>query len=88
LLSDLLLKHFGTAVAKGFWGGGPGCGHHCRRERLCIICAETRHDQLGHINKISRIDEQQYVWLDKFTIRNLEINHTLNEQGSTLIGVH
>jgi DNA mismatch repair protein MutS len=49
--------------------------------------AETRHDQLSHINKISRIDERKSVWLDKFTIRNLEIVHTVNDNATTLLEV-
>lgn len=84
--SDLLLKHFGTLSLKGFGVEGLDAGIIAAGAVMHYL-AETRHDQLGHINKISRIDEQQYVWLDKFTIRNLEINHTLNEQGTTLIGV-
>jgi DNA mismatch repair protein MutS len=47
----------------------------------------TRHEQLGHINKISRIIEDAHVWLDKFTIRNLELLHPTNESGHTLCEV-
>ncbi len=47
----------------------------------------TRHEQSGHINKISRIDEDAYVWLDKFTIRNLELLYSTNEGGRTLCDV-
>ncbi len=47
----------------------------------------TRHEQLGHINKVSRIDEDTYVWLDKFTIRNLELLYSSNEGGRTLCEV-
>jgi len=47
----------------------------------------TRHDQLKHITKISRLEQENYVWLDKFTIRNLELFQPLNEGGKSLIDV-
>lgn len=83
---DLLLKHFGTVSLKGFGieeldGGILAAG------AVMHYLSETRHDHLGHVNKLSRIDERHYVWLDKFTIRNLEILHSLNENATTLIQV-
>lgn len=45
----------------------------------------TQHSQIGHINRISRIDEDQYVWIDKFTARNLELFNSPNEGAKTLI---
>ncbi len=83
---DLLLKHFGTVSFKGFGieeleGGIIAAG------AVMHYLSETRHDQLSHINKISRIDESHYVWLDKFTIRNLEILDSFNENATTLIQV-
>ena len=45
----------------------------------------TGHDKLKNIRSISRIDQEQYVWLDKFTIRNLEIFNALHEKGKSLI---
>ncbi len=80
---DLLLKHFGTVSYKGF-------GIEELPEGIIAAGAimqylqDTRHDNLGHINKISRIDETRYVWLDRFTIRNLEILDSLNEDATTL----
>jgi DNA mismatch repair protein MutS len=47
----------------------------------------TQHSQLGHITNLSRIDEDKYVWLDKFTIRNLELFHSPYEGARTLIDV-
>ncbi len=47
----------------------------------------TQHSQLGHITNLSRIDEDRYVWLDKFTIRNLELFHTPYEGARTFIDV-
>lgn len=47
----------------------------------------TRHDKLNHITSISRIEEDNYVWLDRFTIRNLELFNSLNEGAKTLLEV-
>jgi DNA mismatch repair protein MutS len=47
----------------------------------------TQHEQLGHITSLSRIEENRYVWLDKFTIRNLELFHSPYEGARTLIDV-
>ncbi len=83
---DLLLKHFGTLSFKGFGIEELHCGIIAAGAVMHYL-SETRHEQIGHINRISRIDEQQYVWLDKFTIRNLEILHSPNENATTLIQV-
>jgi DNA mismatch repair protein MutS len=48
---------------------------------------ETKHDKLQHINKVSRIEEDNYVWLDKFTIRNLELYASNHENGASLINI-
>lgn len=47
----------------------------------------TEHNKNAHINSISRIEEEHYVWLDKFTMRNLELLHSPNDKGKTLIEV-
>ena len=47
----------------------------------------TRHDKLAHITSISRVDQDEYVWLDRFTIRNLELFYSLNEGARTLLEV-
>ncbi len=83
---DLLLKHFGTVSFKGFGIQALDCGIVAAGAVMHYLEA-TRHDKLSHINKISRIDQSQYVWLDKFTIRNLEILQSMNEQGSSLLNV-
>jgi DNA mismatch repair protein MutS len=49
--------------------------------------SETQHDKLGHITNLSRIEEDRYVWLDRFTIRNLELTYSLNENATTLIDI-
>lgn len=83
---DLLLKHFGTISYKGF---GIEEIHHgiVAAGAVMHYLGETRHDKLQHIVKISRIDETRYVWLDKFTIRNLELIYSPNEHATTLIQV-
>ncbi len=47
----------------------------------------TQHEQLGHITSLSRIEEDRYVWLDKFTVKNLELFHSPYEGAKTLIDV-
>ena len=47
----------------------------------------THHENLGHINRISRIEEEKYVWLDRFTVRNLELFHSPYEGAKTLIDI-
>ena len=48
---------------------------------------ETQHHQTKHILSISRIEEEKYVWMDRFTIRNLELFFSPNEGAKTLIDV-
>ncbi len=81
-----LLRHFQTASLKGF-------GIH--ELKLGIVAAGsilhylelTQHTNLQHISSISRIEEEHYVWLDKFTIRNLELFHSINEGAKTLVDI-
>lgn len=83
---DLLLRHFGTFSLKGF---GIDALHRgiVAAGAVMHYLSETRHNQVAHINRIARIDESQYVWLDRFTIRNLEILHSNNEHSASLIHV-
>ena len=46
--------------------------------------SETQHDKIQHINKIARIEEDHYVWLDRFTISNLELLNTNNENAADI----
>lgn len=83
---DKLLGHFNTANLKGFG---------IQEMPLAIIAAgvcihylnETHHNELSHIQALSRIDEEKYVWLDRFTIRNLELLQPNHEHGKALIDV-
>ncbi|NLO67587.1 MAG: DNA mismatch repair protein MutS [Bacteroidales bacterium] len=83
---ERLYKQFETVTLKGF-----GIDHM----DFALISAgailhyldQTQHDRTRHISSIARIEEENYVWLDKFTIRNLEIFQPLNEGGKPLIDV-
>ncbi len=83
---DLLLRHFNTASLKGFGVSDMTNGIIAAGAAMHYL-AETQHDKVGHICQLSRIEEDHHVWLDKFTIRNLEILGSANEEASTLIGV-
>ncbi len=83
---DLLLKHFQTTSLKGFGVEDISNGNIAAGAALHYL-AETQHDKLGHICKLSRIEEEKYVWLDKFTIRNLELLNSPNENAATLLDV-
>jgi DNA mismatch repair protein MutS len=83
---DLLLKHFGTISYKGFGVHEMDSGIIAAGAIMHYL-SETRHDQLQHITRLSRIDESKYVWLDKFTVRNLELIYSYNENATTLIDV-
>ncbi len=83
---ESLIKQFETTSLKGFGIEDyslaiASCG------ALLHYLNETKHDKLKHITKVSRLDEEQYVWLDKFTIRNLELFASNNENGKSLIDV-
>jgi DNA mismatch repair protein MutS len=84
--NERLLKHFGTTSLKGFGVQGLRYGIIAAGAILHYLDL-TQHDQVGHISTISRIEENRYVWLDKFTIRNLELFYTWNEGAKTLIDV-
>ena len=83
---DLLLKHFGTASLKGFGVENLEMGVIAAGAALHYL-AETQHDKIQHICKLSRIEEDQYLWLDRFTIRNLELLNSVNENAKTLLDV-
>ncbi|MCX6233492.1 MAG: DNA mismatch repair protein MutS [Bacteroidetes bacterium] len=83
---DILLKHFGTTSLKGFGVDDLEYGIIAAGAAMHYL-AETQHDKVQHICKISRIEEDKYVWLDKFTVRNLELLSSPNENATTLIQV-
>ncbi|MCG9879939.1 MAG: DNA mismatch repair protein MutS [Bacteroidia bacterium] len=84
--NDKLLAHFQTQSLKGF--GIQDLQLGIISAGVCLhYLSETHHHQVGHILSISRINEEKYVWLDRFTIRNLELLYSSNENGVPLIQV-
>ncbi|MDP3929119.1 MAG: DNA mismatch repair protein MutS [Bacteroidota bacterium] len=84
--NDKLLAHFQTQSLKGF--GIQDLQLGIISAGVCLhYLSETHHHQVGHILSISRINEEKYVWLDRFTIRNLELLFSPNENGVPLIQV-
>lgn len=84
--NDLLLKHFDTKSLKGFGIENLKNGIVAAGAALHYL-ADTAHDKVKHITTISRIEEEKYVWLDRFTIRNLELFGSLNDNAKTLIDI-
>jgi DNA mismatch repair protein MutS len=83
---DLLTKHFKTTSLKGFGVENLTVGIIAAGAALQYLY-ETQNHRIQHISKINRIEEEHYVWLDKFTIRNLELVQTPNENAVTLMQV-
>jgi DNA mismatch repair protein MutS len=84
--TETLLKHFGVKSLKGFG---------IDKLNLGIIAAgvaihylnETEHRNLQHISAIGRIEEDRYLWLDRFSVRNLELVGSTNDNALTLVDV-
>ena len=84
--NETLVKHFNTKTLKGFgiedlYEGIISSGS------ILHYLAETQHNKLQHITSIGRIAEDDYVWMDKFTIRNLELYYSTNNNAVTLLNV-
>ena len=83
---ELLNKQFDTLSLKGFG---------IDKLQLAIVAAgaclyylaETNHDKTAHITSVSRIEQERFMWLDGFTVRNLELFNSVNEQALTLFDV-
>ena len=84
--NDRLKKHFETSSLKGFGVGGLKYGIIASGAILHYLDI-TQHYQVKHISKLSRIEENNYVWLDRFTVRNLELFLSINEGARTLCDV-
>ncbi|WP_241558258.1 DNA mismatch repair protein MutS [Mariniphaga sediminis] len=84
--ADRLTRHFETTSLKGYG---------IQNMQLAIIASGavlhyldlTQHHQIKHITGLSRIEEEHYVWLDRFTIRNLELFSPIHEGGKSLLQV-
>ncbi len=70
--TESLLKHFGTHSLKGFGIEGLQSGIIAAGAVLHYL-KDTEHPNLGHITSIQRIDREEHLWMDRFTIRNLEL---------------
>ena len=81
-----LLKHFKVKSLKGFGVDHLHSGVVAAGAILQYL-EQTQHTQIGHITQISRIEEDKYVRLDKFTIRSLELIQTMQEGGRSLLDV-
>jgi DNA mismatch repair protein MutS len=83
---ESLLKLFGTHSLKGFG---------IENEKVSIVAAgailqylkDTEHNNLSHLTKITRLREEKYVWLDRFTIQNLELVEPVHRDGKSLLDV-
>lgn len=84
--AERLTRQFETSTLKGFGVQDMTCGIIAAGAVLYYLDI-TQHEQLSHITSLSRIDETRYVWLDKFTIKNLELFHSPYEGAKTLIDV-
>ncbi|MEP3838796.1 MAG: DNA mismatch repair protein MutS [Algibacter sp.] len=83
---ETLTKHFDTKTLKGFgiedlYEGIIASGS------ILHYLGETQHHKLQHITSVSRIAEDDYVWMDRFTIRNLELYNSTNNNAVTLLNV-
>ncbi len=83
---EKLLKHFETKNLKGFGVEHLKNGIIASGAILRYLDM-TQHTNVGHITALSRIEEDRYVRLDKFTVRSLELLNTMNDGGSSLIQV-
>jgi DNA mismatch repair protein MutS len=83
---EKLTSHFQTKSLKGFGVESLSAGIVAAGSILQYL-ELTRHDQKSHITRLARIEEEHFVWLDRFTIRNLELFRSIYEEGHTLIDV-
>ena len=83
---ETLTKHFQTASLKGFGIEELAEGIVASGAVLYYL-SETQHNKIQHITNIQRIAEDTYVWMDRFTIRNLELYHSTNQNAVTLLDV-
>ena len=83
---ETLMKHFQTVSLKGFGVEELKEGIIASGAILYYL-SETQHNRVQHITSIQRIAEDAYVWMDRFTIRNLELYHSYNPNAVTLLDV-
>lgn len=83
---ELLLRHFQVNSLKGFGVEDLPLGIIAGGAAMHYLF-ETQHTQVEHIKHVSRVEAEQYVWLDPFTIRNLELINSMNPEAVTLCSV-
>ena len=83
---EILNKHFGTLSLRGFGIEELELGIIASGAILHYL-SETQHHQLKHITRIQRFADDRYVWMDRFTIRNLELFQTNHSQGVPLLQI-
>ncbi len=83
---ELLLKQFGTTSLKGFGVEDLDMGIIAAGAVLYYL-QDTQHDRTGNITRLSRVEKDRYVWLDRFTVRNLELVGSANDNARTLLNV-
>ncbi|MGB1932024.1 MAG: DNA mismatch repair protein MutS [Flavobacteriales bacterium] len=83
---EKLLSHFDTVSLKGFGVEALTEGTVAAGAVLHYL-SETQHHHIKHIANLQRIEESKHVWMDRFTIRNLELFHSSNEGATTLVDI-
>ncbi len=84
--SDKLMQHFGVKTLKGFGFDGADIGMIAAGVVLHYL-SETEHAKLGHLVQLKRHNPQQHVWMDRFTVRNLELISPNAPEAITLLDV-
>ncbi len=84
--NESLLNQFNTKSLKGFGIEGTNEGIIAGGAALFYL-SETQHDKVSHITSVSRIEEGNYMWMDRFTIRNLELYNSAHHDATTLLDV-
>lgn len=83
---ERLLKQFETKTLKGF-GIGKMPDAIVAAGAILYYLDITKHTQISHINRLSKIEENKYVRLDRFTVRNLELVESFSEDGKSLLNI-
>ena len=85
-VNEILTNHFKTKNLKGFGVDDLTIGIIASGAVFHYL-SETQHNKLEHISSIQRIAEDQYVWMDRFTIKNLELYQSANPEAVTLLDI-
>jgi len=83
---EVLQKQFGTKSLKGFGVDDLKLGVIAAGAAMHYL-KDTQHDKTAHIQKIARLEQDAYMWLDRFTIRNLELVNSMHDESATLYHV-